>query len=180
MKKETKPGIIAQTENWIVNVVIGCNFCPFAAKEVSRKSIHYEVLYDATMALSLLAVSAIFKQLDEDKKTETAFLILPDAFTEFSEYLLLTDKAEALLIKEHYSGVFQLASFHPSYLFAGSSEADASNYTNRSPYPMLHFLREASVTKAVDSHPNIDSITEQNIAFANRKGLVYMQNLLKR
>ena len=82
------------------------------------------------------------------------------------------------LEKEGYEGVYQIASFHPQYLYAGSTEIDPSNYTNRSPYPMLHFLREESVSRAVDTHPNIDDVPEQNIAFTQEKGLRYMKELL--
>lgn len=170
--------IIAQTEKWIVDVVIGCNFCPFAAKEVKRGSIHYEVLNNATPKIVLEATIKIFKQLDEDKNIETSLLILPFNFETFTTYLDLVEKAESLLEKEGYEGVYQIASFHPQYLYAGSTEIDPSNYTNRSPYPMLHFLREESVSRAVDTHPNIDDVPEQNIAFTQEKGLRYMKELL--
>jgi hypothetical protein len=87
--------------------------------------------------------------------------------------------AESLLEKEDYEGIYQMASFHPEYLFAGSTNEDPSNYTNRSPYPMLHFLRESSITKAVDSYPGIDDVPQRNIAFTKEKGLLYMQQLMQ-
>jgi uncharacterized protein len=170
--------IIAQTKNWITDVVIGCNFCPFAAKEIKRGSIHYEVLLDASNETVLQAVAKIFNLLDNDETIETALIILPNAYDSFTSYLDMVDKAETLLEKENYEGIYQIASFHPQYLFAGSTNVDPSNYTNRSPYPMLHFLREASVGKAVDSHPNIDDVPAQNVQFAQEKGLRYMQELL--
>jgi hypothetical protein len=92
----------------------------------------------------------------------------------------MLDKAETLLDKENYSGIYQMASFHPEYLFAGSNNEDPSNYTNRSPYPMLHFLRESSITRAVDSYPGIDEVPQRNIAYAKNKGLLYMQQLMTR
>ncbi|MBC7866754.1 MAG: DUF1415 domain-containing protein, partial [Gloeobacteraceae cyanobacterium ES-bin-316] len=109
---------------------------------------------------------------------ETSLLILPDSFQGFEDYLQLVALAESLLEKEEYDGIYQLASFHPKYLFAGSNEMDPSNYTNRSPYPMLHFLREDSVSIAVDNHTDIDAVPEQNIAFTQEQGLGYMQGLL--
>jgi uncharacterized protein len=169
--------IIAQTKKWIVDVVVGCNFCPFAAKEVKRGSIQYEVLNDATSKNILETTAQMFEKLDADNTIETSLLILPNDFEIFTSYLDIVEKAEKLLQKEGYEGIYQIASFHPKYLFAGSSNEDPSNFTNRSPYPMLHFLREDSVSKAVDSHPNIDDVPEQNIAFAQKKGLDYMQKL---
>jgi hypothetical protein len=119
-------------------------------------------------------------QLDSDDSIETTLLILPGSFLLFNDYLNMLDKAETLLDKENYSGIYQMASFHPEYLFAGSNNEDPSNYTNRSPYPMLHFLRESSITRAVDSYPGIDEVPQRNIAYAKNKGLLYMQQLMTR
>ena len=170
--------VIADTKRWIIDVVIGCNFCPFAAREVKRNSIHYNVLNGATLNNILPAVMQSLYQLDADENIETSFLILPDAFSSLSLYLDMLDLAEQLNKKEKYEGIYQIAGFHPKYLFAGTKEDDPSNYTNRSPYPMLHFLREASVSKAVDSYPDIDNVPTRNIAFTKEKGLVYMKQLL--
>lgn len=171
--------IIAQTKKWIMDVVVGCNFCPFAAKELKRESIHYEVVPEATSAKVLEAVMTAIHQLNVEENIETTLLILPGSFQSFDEYLQLLDLTNALLTKENYEGIYQIASFHPHYLFAGSTVGDPSNYTNRSPYPMLHFLREDSVSKAVDSYPDINEVPKRNIAFANEKGLLYMQQLSK-
>ena len=169
---------IAKTKKWIVDVVVGCNFCPFAGREVKRGSIHYEVLHTATPEMVLQAVVNSFQQLDRDEAIETSLLILPGSFQSFDEYLELLDMAGSLLEAEGYEGVYQLASFHPAYLFAGSNNEDPSNYTNRSPFPMLHFLREESVSKAVDNYPGVDDIPNRNIAFTKQKGLAYMIQLL--
>ncbi len=170
--------VIAQTKKWIVDVVVGCNFCPFAAREVKRNSIHYEVLQHSTRESVLKEVVKSFQLLDRDENIETSLLILPGSFTSFDDYLQLVGLAGRLLKKEGYEGVYQVASFHPGYLFAGSSEADPANYTNRSPYPMLHFLREESVSKVVDNFPGVDDIPNRNIAFTRAKGLAYMKQLL--
>ncbi len=177
MQQEVNDKFIAQTKKWIVDVVIGCNFCPFAAREFKRGSIHYEVLLDANNETTLNSVANIFSLLDADHTIETALIILPNAFESFSNYLDIVDKAEHLLERENYEGVYQIASFHPKYMFAGSTIIDPSNYTNRSPYPMIHFLREESVSRVVDAHPNIDDVPEQNVQFATEKGLDYMQRL---
>jgi hypothetical protein len=171
--------VITNTKNWVSNVVVGCNFCPFAAKEVKKGSIHYKVLEHATMKTTLEAVMLSMIQLDEDAAIETSLLILPGSFLLFDDYLHMLGLAESLLEKEDYEGIYQMASFHPEYLFAGSTNEDPSNYTNRSPYPMLHFLRESSITKAVDSYPGIDDVPQRNIAFTKEKGLLYMQQLMQ-
>ncbi|MEP6674171.1 MAG: DUF1415 domain-containing protein [Ferruginibacter sp.] len=177
MNHQDKETVIANTKQWIIDVVIGCNFCPFAAKEISRESIYYEVLEAATPAKVLPAMMKILQQMDTDAATATAFLILPGSFSTFNAYLELLDLAERLNKKEKYEGIYQIAGFHPLYLFAGSNEADPSNYTNRSPYPMLHFLREDAVSNAVDNYPGIEEITKRNISFTKEKGLEYMKQL---
>ncbi|MES1224900.1 MAG: DUF1415 domain-containing protein [Bacteroidota bacterium] len=173
----TTETIIAHTKKWIADVVVGCNFCPFAAKELKRDTIHYEVLHTATIKTCLEALLNAFHKLDNEASIETLFLIFPDSFTSFDSYLQIVELSEKLLEEEDYEGIYQLASFHPQYLFAGSNDNDAANYTNRSPYPMLHILREDSVTRAVDSHPDTENIPQKNIEFARTKGLAYMQTL---
>ncbi|MFT3908174.1 MAG: DUF1415 domain-containing protein [Ferruginibacter sp.] len=170
--------IIKQTKNWINQVVVGCGFCPFAAREMKRGSVHYEVLQQSDKASALKAMILLLHQMDANDTIETALLILPEGFKSFDIYLQLTDMADTLLAKEKYEGIYQVASFHPRYLFAGSDDNDPANYTNRSPYPMLHFLREESVSKAVDSYPDIDEVPNRNVRFANEKGLEYMKKML--
>ncbi|RYZ62278.1 MAG: DUF1415 domain-containing protein [Chitinophagaceae bacterium] len=173
MEKET---FVAQTKKWILDVVVGCNFCPFALPEVKKASIYYDVIA-GNKADVLKALSASLQQMTAQAAIETMFLILPQNFDRFPDYLKLVAAAEALLKKEGYEGIFQVASFHPSYVFAGAGLNDAANFTNRSPYPMLHILREESVSRAVDSFPGAHKIPERNIAFARQKGLAYMQAL---
>jgi hypothetical protein len=172
--------IINQTKKWITDVVVGCNFCPFAAKEVKKQSIHYEVLADATTKSTLVAVIKVLQQLRDNDAIETSFLILPGSFGVFTAYLDLVEITESLIEKENLEGIFQVAGFHPEYLFAGTTADDPSNYTNRSPFPMLHFLREETVSKAVDSYPGINEIPKQNIAYTKEKGLAHMQELLRK
>jgi uncharacterized protein len=95
----------------------------------------------------------------------------------FDEYLGLVELAESFLEKQDKEGIYQIASFHPTYIFEGSSEDDPSNYTNRSPYPMLHLLREESVSRAIDSFPGTEKIPQRNIQYARQKGLIYMRSL---
>jgi uncharacterized protein len=174
---QTNETIIAQTKTWITDVVIGCNFCPFAAREVKLDTILYEVFVDLDRNDAMQALLKIFIAMDNDKNVETAFLILPNGLDDFTTYLDVVNDSEDFLLNEKYEGIYQLASFHPQYLFAGSTEKDAENYTNRSPYAMLHVLREASLSKAIDNHPNVDSIPQTNIDFARAKGLDWMRKV---
>ena len=89
----------------------------------------------------------------------------------------MVELAETLVEEEDYEGIYQVASFHPDYCFADAEIDDPANYTNRSIYPMLHILREASVTNAVDNYPDVEGVPERNMAFSREKGLKYMQLL---
>lgn len=169
--------IISQTEQWIKTVVIGCNFCPFAARVVQLKRIHYAVS-DATDLKTCLEV--FFQEItfmDEVEEMETAFVIFPHAFANFSDYLQLVSLAEDLLSEYDYDGIYQVASFHPDYCFAGEATEDPANFTNRSPFPMLHILREDSLTQALENYPDPEGIPQRNIDFAREKGLTYLQLL---
>ncbi len=173
----TNEKVIEQTNNWIKSVVIDCNFCPFAAKAMFNKSIRYVVKTDISVDESLEALKAELEELENKIDIETSFIIFTNNFTDFDEYLDLVNKAEKLLTKENYDGIYQIASFHPDYCFNDSDEDDAANYTNRSIYPMLHILREESLTKALSLFPNPEEIPHKNIDFARQKGLKYMQLL---
>ena len=171
--------MVAQTEAWISSVVIGCNFCPFASRVIMQRTVRFTVSSEFTAAGVLNELLAELQWLNGHDATETTLLILPAGFSGFMAYLNLADEANRLLRKKGYEGVYQLASFHPDYRFAGSKLTDAANYTNRSPYPMLHILREASITKALAFFPEPDKIPERNIAIAREKGVEYMRMLLE-
>jgi len=173
----TDSSVIAQTTQWINSVVIGCNFCPFAAKAMLRKSIRYVVLPDITLESALEAVVEELRYLDRSVDIETTLVIFPNQFLDFEDYLDLAELAEDLSVEQGYEGIYQIASFHPDYRFEGAKDNDPANYTNRSPYPMLHILREDSITKALDHYIDPEGIPERNIAFAQEKGLLYMQVL---
>ena len=171
------PDYIAQTQQWILTLVIGENFCPFAAKVFHQQQIHYKVETSLDMAEQLQSVMYELIRLEEDETIETSFLIFPHAFATFADFQDFTDFANQLLEESEYDGVYQIADFHPLYCFDGEPEDDAANYTNRSIYPMLHFLREESIDQALANFPNPESIPDRNIAFARSKGLAYMQLL---
>ncbi len=174
----SKNNATKQTITWINNTVIGCNFCPFAAKVVNEKSVRYVEIESERNTFIFEKFKDELTFLKNNIGVETTFIILTQGFENFDMYLGLIDELEILITKNKYEGVFQLASFHPTYCFAGSTEKDAANYTNRSPYPMLHILREDSVTRALTSFKNPELIPEKNIAFARTKGLLFMQMLM--
>ena len=158
-------------------MVIDLNFCPFASKALLKKSVRYIVLKDVGVKQSLEALVQEFEFLNDHEDIETTFIIFANDFVDFKVYLQLVKKAENTITKEDYDGIYQVASFHPDYCFDGSDSDDAANYTNRSIYPMLHVLREDSLTKALALYPSPELIPEHNIALARQKGLQYMQML---
>jgi hypothetical protein len=173
----TDDQVISHTIAWIKKVVIGCNFCPFASKAMMKNSIRYTVVQEATRASALATLAEELQFLDDHQETETTLVIFPDQLEDFESYLDLVELAEKLLVMQGYEGIYQIASFHPEYVFADSYEADPANYTNRSVYPMLHLLRESSITEAVAHYPDAEGIPQRNIEFTKQKGWRFMQQL---
>jgi uncharacterized protein len=171
--------VVEHTRKWIETVILACEFCPFAGREFARNSIHYNVIRggDIERCLERLVEECVL--LDAETDIETSLLIFPDAFADFDYFLDLAGIADALLIDRGYEGVYQLASFHPDYCFADEDVNDPANYTNRSPYPTLHLLREASLERVLGDHPDPDLIPQRNIEYARRQGLEQMRALLE-
>jgi hypothetical protein len=144
---------------------------------VKQQTIFYKVEENTEIDACLDSFVYEMKRLDNDATIETSFLIFPNAFQKFDDYLELVSLAENRLKRNGYEGVYQVASFHPLYLFADSDEDDPANYTNRSIYPMLHLLREESIDKALENYKSPDCIPVRNINFAREKGLAYMKML---
>lgn len=169
--------IIAETKQWVKDVVIGMNFCPFALKEFNRNTIRYIVYESTTQKPCIEAVLSECELLDNDDAIETTLLIFPNGFNTFSSFLNLVSKAENALINNDYEGIYQLANFHPDYLFTDSDDEDPANFTNRSIYPMLHIIRESSLDKVLKEYADPDEIPNRNIVLARQKGLDFMQQL---
>lgn len=169
--------VINQTKEWIRKVVIANNFCPFASKVFEHDRIRFIVESGKEPENCLYAFMELCIQMDQDKKLETGFVIFPNATEKFNEYLHLVSLAESLLEKENYTGIYQVAGFHPLYRFKGAPVNDPANYTNRSVYPMFHILREESIEKAIEKYGDPSGIPDRNIRFAREKGLVYMKML---
>jgi hypothetical protein len=120
-----------------------------------------------------------FALLDNQLDIQTTLLVFPLGFDDFEKYLDMLELANSLVAQGGYGGVYQLASFHPNYCFDGEDENDPANYTNRSPYPILHILRESSVEAALKRYPQPESIPENNIAKARQLGAEFLQGLLR-
>lgn len=168
---------ITQTRSWIRDVVIGLQFCPFAAKPFQEEKVRYVVLRPSPLQSVMESVIQEAYFLDEHTDTETTLIILPEGQSDFMDYLDVLDLCEQLLIEQGYEGVYQIASFHPAYQFADTDLDDPANYTNRSPYPMLHLIREDSITKVLENYPDPENIPERNREVARAKGLVAMMAL---
>lgn len=160
-----KKHYIKQSAAWVEKFVIGLNLCPFAAKPFKTDKIRYKVAKEKELEALGLLVAAELQYLNNTPsgETETTLIIIPDLLNDFYDFLDFTEIAEQISHDLGLEGVFQIATFHPAYQFAGTEKEDVENYTNRSPFPMLHLLREESVSKASDTYPDIDLIPERNI-----------------
>lgn len=170
--------IINQTKKWLSNVIIEHALCPFAKREYDNNRIHYEVIEATDVQSQLEKIIMQCTALDHDAERETSLLIFPLALSDFEDYLDFLEIATALLKEQGYEGIYQLASFHPLYCFANAPLDDASNYTNRSPYPMLHILRESSVEAALINFVSSGNIPDRNIQLTKSLGLNVMEELL--
>ncbi|HQD08848.1 MAG TPA: DUF1415 domain-containing protein [Flavihumibacter sp.] len=167
------------TRQWVHDIVIGCGFCPFAAHVYDRDLIRYRVAEKDEDLRALLLAEAAW--LDENQKTDTTLVIVPHALDDFEDYLDKLDELDTALLNEGYEGVYQLASFHPQYVFAGARPDDPANYTNRAPFPLFHLLREASIDEALEHYKgDPEAIPDRNIAFARKQGTAYFKAILAR
>lgn len=159
-----------QTRSWVERFVVAHDICPFARREMERDSIRYVATSEHSFEAALLVLIEECRRLDDDSSIETTLLVLPEGVEDFDDYLDLLGLAEALLEDQGYEGVYQLASFHPDYCFHGVEQGDPANYTNRSPWPMLHLLREAGIERALASFPHPERIPERNAALLREMG----------
>lgn len=168
------------TRQWLEDVVIGLNLCPFARKELVNNRVRFMVSSADSEDGLIEALQVELRFLDQHTETETTLLIHPGVLAGFEDYNEFLAAADGLLEMLGLDGVYQIASFHPDYCFADTRPEDAENYTNRSPFPMLHLLREASVERAVKNHPDPDAIPGRNIALMDRLGADEMRQRLSR
>lgn len=170
---ETKVNaIIAATRAWVDKAVIGLNLCPFAKAVQVKNQVRYVVSAAQTaqeLRADLMVELGRLSAADPDL-VDTTLLIHPDVLGDFLEYNRFLATADALLEDLALGGQIQIASFHPRYQFADAATDDIDNYTNRSPYPILHLLREASIDRAVAAFPDAALIYDRNIATLRQIG----------
>jgi len=171
---------IAETRLWIGRIVIGLNLCPFARRVFEGGKIRF-VLSEATGPGALLAdLEVELRRLVAEpiEVVETTILIHPHVLQDFLDYNDFVGDARRLLDRPEYEAVVQIADFHPQYRFAGARPNAVENHTNRSPYPMLHLLREESVTRVAENLEFLEGIPARNVAALRKLGRVRLQKLL--
>lgn len=157
--------ILKASNDWLEKAVIGLNLCPFAKAVHVKQQIRSVVCHAGSEAelLDVLKQELEYLAASDPVQLDTTLLIHPDVLNDFLEYNDFLDRADQILNRLGLSGILQIASFHPDYQFVGTEFDDITNYTNRAPYPMLHLLREASVTRAVAAFPDAAQIYDKNM-----------------
>jgi len=173
--------VIAETRRWIELMVIGLNLCPFARRVFAGELIRYVVTpaTDADGLRAALTEELVLLANAPPERIETTLLIHPLALADFLDYNDFLADADQLIDDLGYRGVIQIASFHPQYRFGGTKPDAVENYTNRSPHPMLHLLREESVAAVNHDEEVMAGIPERNIATLKALGLKRVQEMLK-
>jgi len=171
--------IVGAVRRWVEDLIVELNLCPFAGRELVRNRIRFVATESTTEEQLLMALETELALLDDDATVETTLLIHPDVLQDFFDYNQFLDMADQLLVQMGLEGVYQVASFHPAYQFAGTAEDDVENYTNRSPYPLLHLLREASLERSITTYPGIEEIPDRNIEKMNSLGREKLQALIR-
>ncbi|WP_233203489.1 DUF1415 domain-containing protein [Limnohabitans sp. B9-3] len=163
---------IEDTQTWLLQAVVGLNLCPFAKAMVVKDMVRYRVCLSTDPADWLALLRDELQHLAEadPDKLDTTLLIAPHALPDFLDFNDFLGDCDEVLSDLELDGVLQVADFHPRYQFGGTAEDDIENFTNRTPYPTLHLLREASIDKAVAAYPDASLIFERNIEVLNNLG----------
>ena len=157
--------IIADIEHWLDEVVIGLDLCPFAAKPRREKRVRIAVSHATDEETLLNDLQAELERLSDTPaaELETTLLAIPAMLEDFADYNDFLDAVDLWVEQFGWEGELQVASFHPRYQFADTAPDDPGNLTNRSPWPLLHLLREDSLEHVLAHYPDIDTIPERNI-----------------
>lgn len=170
---------IDPVRHWLETFVIELNLCPFAKREFINNRVRFQLSKATTEQQLIDDLHHELVLLDDDASIETTLLIHPHVLEDFYDYNDFLDLADALLVQLDLEGVYQIASFHPDYQFADTEADDVENYTNRSPYPLLHLIREDSLTEAVAHYPTPEQIPERNIALLKQLGKDHIAAMFK-
>ncbi len=169
--------VIGRVTAWLQDMVVGLNLCPFAAAPLRAGRVRMTVC-DAEQADAIY--QAFLSELDAflqlpPEQAETGLFILSRGLGDFDDYLDMLAILEDALGQAGLEGVIQLASFHPDYVFADSDDTDPANYSNRSPYPIFHLIREQQLEAALAGYPDPEAIPKRNIARLRQLGLAELQ-----
>lgn len=171
--------LIAQhTLDWVRSFIMEYNICPFAKGPVNKGQLKIHVSETKKKAQALEELMSEIFILDENPKIETTLIVFANSFKDFFTYLDFVTLAERLIIELDYEGIYQIATFHPDYYFEDTEPDDVSNFTNRSPYPMVHLLREDSLEKAIAAYGDTSKIPERNIATMQQLGLEKLKTMM--
>ncbi len=163
---------IEDTQHWLMQAVIGLNLCPFAKAVVTKNLVRYCVCFSAEPAdvLNMLREELQHLSSTDESLLDTTLLIAPHLLPDFHEFNAFLSDCDDVLLDLNLEGVLQIADFHPHYTFAGEDPQGMSHFTNRTPYPTLHLLRESSIDKAVAAYPDAALIYERNMALLEKMG----------
>lgn len=169
------------TSEWLEQWVLGFKLCPFAARPYQEQRVRIRVFSGQNLVdlkgFILEECKRLIATISEE--LETTLVVSPLVLSSFLEYWDYVSYVEDEMALAGYEGILQLATFHPDYYFGDSEPEDTANFTNRSPFPVFHLLREASVSHAIDGHPDIDSVPERNILFMSEKSYEALQTQLE-
>ncbi len=172
---------IQATVKWLEQWVIGLNLCPFARYPYAQGKVRIVSIHstdeDNIFREVLGELDTLYQQSADE--IETTLVVVENGLQSFNEYLGMLGLLESVLPQTGLEGVIQVASFHPQYCFDGVDENDVSNFTNRSPYPLFHLIREASLTRALESYPDVQSIPQTNIELMQSMGIVEVRKRLR-
>lgn len=171
---------ISRVKRWVEDFIVALNICPFARKEVQQKSIRYIVAEQHRDNALYESIETEIRFLQDNPTTETTLLILPTLDDDFESFLNSAGFAQQVIQLNGWTNEFQIANFHPDYVFADSNAKDAANYTNRAPHACLHLLREGSVERAIRAHKHAHAIPQDNIDQLRKLGLDNMKQRLQR
>lgn len=157
--------IIDDVRQWLDEVVIGQQLCPFAAKPRDENRVRIALSHATDEEALLKDLQAELERLSDTPaaELETTLLAIPDLLEDFEDYNDFLDLVDMWLEQFGWEGEMQVASFHPHYQFADTEADDAGNLTNRSPWPLLHIIREESLEQALEHFPDAEAIPERNI-----------------
>jgi len=171
--------VIAPVRRWLDSVVVDLNLCPFARRELVKNRVRFVVTEADTEEQLLVALETELDLLRNDPSIETTLLIHPNVLEDFYDYNQFLSFSDGMLVQMKLEGVYQVASFHPDYRFSGTEPDDVENFTNRSPYPMLHIIREESLERAIADYPDVEQIPTRNIKLMNDLGRRKLETLLQ-